>query len=81
MKNASIAILVAVALIASAQTPADHAHSDMEYRGNQGMGFAQDSTTHHFLLEKDGGAIQVTAKSPDSDRGQRRSRSNAPVAH
>ncbi|MGB8132325.1 MAG: hypothetical protein WCG81_21235 [Candidatus Angelobacter sp.] len=65
MKNTPIAILVAVALIASAQTRSDHAHHDMEHRGNQGMGFAQDKTTHHFLLHKDGGAIQVTANSAD----------------
>jgi hypothetical protein len=33
----------------------------MEMRGNEGMGFDQGKTTHHFLLNKDGGAIQVTA--------------------
>jgi hypothetical protein len=33
--------------------------------GKQGMGFAQDKTTHHFLLSKDGGIIQVTANSAD----------------
>lgn len=58
---------ITLALAASAQTPSvsdDHAkHHDMEERGNQGMGFAQDKTTHHFLLRKDGGAIQVTANS------------------
>jgi hypothetical protein len=41
-----------------------HDH-DMIQRGNQGMGFAQDKTTHHFLLHDDGGAIQVTANSTD----------------
>lgn len=59
---------VALALAASAQAPAsgEHAqHHDMDVRGNQGMGFAQDKTTHHFLLRKDGGAIQVTANSSD----------------
>lgn len=40
----------------------DHSkHRAMDKRGDQGMGFAQDKTTHHFLLRKDGGAIQVTA--------------------
>lgn len=29
--------------------------------GETAMGFSQVSTTHHFLLTKDGGAIQVTA--------------------
>jgi hypothetical protein len=37
----------------------------MDHRGNQGMGFAQDKTTHHFLLDKDGGTIQVAANSGD----------------
>jgi hypothetical protein len=40
----------------------DHA---MNQRGDQGMGFAQDKTTHHFLLSNDGGVIQVTANSAD----------------
>jgi hypothetical protein len=44
----------------------DHSkHQQMEHRGNQGMGFDQQKTTHHFLLRKDGGAIQVTANSAD----------------
>lgn len=47
-----------------AEQAAQHDH-DLMQRGNQGMGFAQDKTTHHFLLRKDGGAIQVTANSAD----------------
>jgi hypothetical protein len=48
----------------ASSAPQDHSkHHEMEKRGDQGMGFAQDKTTHHFLLRKDGGAIQVTAKS------------------
>ncbi|MFL6313435.1 MAG: hypothetical protein ACJ71W_15145 [Terriglobales bacterium] len=44
----------------------DHSkHEKMEHRGNQGMGFDQEKITHHFLLRKDGGAIQVTANSAD----------------
>ena len=39
------------------------ANHEMNMRGDQGMGFAQDKTTHHFLLRKDGGAIQVLANS------------------
>lgn len=43
-----------------------HDH-DMMKRGesDHGMGFAQDKTTHHFLVSKDGGVIQVTANSAD----------------
>jgi hypothetical protein len=43
----------------------DHAKQELDKRGNQGMGFRQDKTTHHFLLRKDGGEIQVTANSAD----------------
>jgi hypothetical protein len=43
----------------------DHSKHELDKRGNQGMEFAQDKTTHHFLLRKDGGAIQVTANSAD----------------
>src|SRR5438270_10525905 len=50
----------------TAAPPQDHSkHEKMEHRGNQGMGFAQNKITHHFLLRKDGGAIQVTANSAD----------------
>lgn len=43
-----------------------HAHDDpgasaMNERGEQGMGFAQTTTTHHFLLNAEGGVIQVEA--------------------
>ena len=63
MRKPLFAIFVLAALTGFAQT--DHARHDMEDRGNQGMGFAQDKTTHHFLLRKDGGTIQVTANSGD----------------
>jgi hypothetical protein len=41
--------------------PMHDAHSQMEERGEKGMGFSQAATTHHFLLKPDGGAIQVEA--------------------
>lgn len=44
-------------------TAHDHSKGALDKRGMQGMGFDQDKTTHHFLLRKDGGAIQVTANS------------------
>ena len=31
-------------------------------RGDEAMGFSHKKTTHHFLLAKDGGSIQVEAK-------------------
>jgi hypothetical protein len=65
------ALLVFSAVVAAQahdQTSAqpDHPkHEQMNKRGDQGMGFDQDKITHHFLLRKDGGAIQVTANSAD----------------
>jgi hypothetical protein len=66
-------LVVCAAAIAATPVPGmrvsgqqDHSkHGEMEKRGDQGMGFAQGKTTHHFLLRKDGGAIQVTANSDD----------------
>lgn len=37
---------------------------EMNERGNQGMGFSQEKTTHHFYLTKTGGIIEVRAKDP-----------------
>jgi hypothetical protein len=39
---------------------AEH-HCEMLQRGDQTMGFSHEKTTHHFLLYKDGGAIEVSA--------------------
>lgn len=48
------------------QATKQHDHDqEMIKRGDQGMGFAQAKTTHHFLLSKDGGTIQVTANTGD----------------
>jgi hypothetical protein len=38
-----------------------HEMAGMNERGNQGMGFSQEKTTHHFYLTKTGGIIQVEA--------------------
>jgi hypothetical protein len=35
--------------------------AEMNKRGDQGMGFSQEKTTHHFYLTKTGGVIQVEA--------------------
>jgi hypothetical protein len=40
-------------------------HSRMMQPGEQAMGFSQTQTTHHFLLRKDGGIIQVEANDPN----------------
>jgi hypothetical protein len=52
-------LLISLAL---AIAPAQHQHAASHDRANQGMGFDQQKTTHHFLLQKTGGTIEVTAK-------------------
>ncbi|HEY6273665.1 MAG TPA: hypothetical protein VIX19_16920 [Terriglobales bacterium] len=49
-----------------AAPPRDH---DSAHRGEQGMGFPQDATSHHFLLRPDGGVVQVTADSAADTAG------------
>jgi len=39
----------------------DSHHAGVEKHGDQAMGFSHDTTTHHFRLAADGGAIEVTA--------------------
>jgi hypothetical protein len=41
--------------------PMHDAHTQMDERGEKGMGFSQTATTHHFFLKSDGGVIQVEA--------------------
>src|ERR1017187_3160144 len=48
---------------ASPQTP-EQQHCAMMKRGDAGMGFSHEKTTHHFVLRKDGGAIQVSVNDP-----------------
>jgi len=36
-------------------------HDAMNRRGDEGMGFSQSKTTHHFLLSSEGGSIVVDA--------------------
>jgi hypothetical protein len=71
-KNAAIAALIMAVSIqpssrATAQTsPAMSAedHTKAMHHGAMAMGFSQTDTTHHFLLKKDGGVIEVEANSP-----------------
>jgi hypothetical protein len=55
---AALAALM-IPMSAAAQNPHDHALND---RGKRFMGFDQRATAHHFILLKDGGSIEVTAK-------------------
>ena len=57
MKNQLASVFFATALAALAQ-------HDMDKRGDHVMGFSHEKTTHHFLLTKDGGTIEVAANDP-----------------
>ena len=64
MKRKLIAAALALAFVACCQQPQDHADmhkAGVDQRGDQAMGFSHEKTTHHFLLYRDGGAIQVEA--------------------
>ena len=54
-------------------------HSMMMQHGEQAMGFSQTQTTHHFLLTKDGGVIQVEAN--ESNDTQSRDLIRTHLAH
>jgi hypothetical protein len=51
---------------ANTQTP-EQQHCAMMKRGDAGMGFSHEKTTHHFVLLKDGGVIQVSVNDPKDD--------------
>jgi len=62
-------VIVALTLSAysqqkDAQTSPSGQHSEMVKRGDHAMGFSHETTTHHFRLFKDGGAIEARADDP-----------------
>jgi hypothetical protein len=50
--------------VSSDQSQTQHSqhHAEVNRRGDKAMGFSHERTTHHFLLFKDGGAIEVHAR-------------------
>jgi hypothetical protein len=67
MKPTVILALLVFASVAQAQQKmaqedSAHGHCEMMKRGEKGMGFSQQATTHHFLLLADGGAIEIETK-------------------
>ena len=65
MKSSGIILLIVLFTFCGNAQDKKPSDQSLEQRGNQGMGFDQEKITHHFLLTKDGGVIQVTANSPD----------------
>jgi hypothetical protein len=57
---------IAVLLLSSLAMSQDTRHQQgVEQRGDQAMGFSHQMTTHHFLLTREGGAIEVEADDPN----------------
>jgi hypothetical protein len=71
--KAIVTVLVLASVIqaqqADTQTP-EQQHAAMMKRGDAGMGFSHEKTTHHFILLKDGGAIQVSVNDPKDDESR-----------
>jgi hypothetical protein len=55
----------------------DH-HASLDERGVMVMGFDQEVTAHHFLLFKDGGAIDVSVRNPSDVNNRDAIRSHLP---
>jgi hypothetical protein len=71
MKTKEILVILVLASAiqaqqANTQTP-EQQHCAMMKRGDVGMGFSHEKTTHHFVLLKDGGAIQVSVNDSKDD--------------
>jgi hypothetical protein len=59
MTRLTVILAFFASTLVAAQAPQDH-HAPT--RGEQGMGFDQNATVHHFYLHEDGGVIEVTVK-------------------
>jgi hypothetical protein len=66
MITTSIVMTLAASLLAAPVSAGQHSpqHTHAQDRAQHGMGFDQERTTHHFLVERSGGTIQVTANDP-----------------
>lgn len=92
-RNSRVVALIAVAVLAarsgrgSAPQPscaehhaaeADGHRAAVEERGDHVMGFDHERTTHHFLLEDSGGAIEIRANAADDTGSIEAIRSHLP---
>lgn len=69
IKAILVVLVFASALQAQQSNPqtTEQQHAAMMKRGDAGMGFSHEKTTHHFILLKDGGTIQVSVNDPKDD--------------
>ena len=62
MRVLSFALCAGLLLASPAAAQHDQHHAALDARGAKFMGFDQQATAHHFILTKDGGRIEVTAR-------------------
>ena len=62
MKITMFVLCGALLMAAPAAAQHDQHHAALDARGATFMGFDQKATAHHFILTKEGGRIEVTAK-------------------
>jgi hypothetical protein len=82
-----LALLVLPVRTAEGQHPDHHArpqagkehHGGVNERGDKAMGFSHKTTTHHFILLKEGGVIEVAAN--DARDGKSRDQIREHLAH
>jgi hypothetical protein len=55
-------LLLHMIIVLAATATGQHQHPHTQDRAQQGMGFDQQKTTHHFLIQTTGGTIEVTAR-------------------
>lgn len=71
MKVTAILLVLLCAPAIQAQQTAtrtpEEQHAAVMKRADAGMGFSHENTTHHFLLLKNGGTIQVSARDPKDE--------------
>jgi len=58
-KRLALTGLLGAALVFGQHEAATQHHGRVNERGDHAMGFSHMATAHHFLLDEDGGAIQV----------------------
>ena len=64
--TALLICLVCIRASAQQASPTGSEHfKEIDKRGDTAMGFSHEMTSHHFLLFKDGGAIEVEADGPN----------------
>ncbi len=74
-----VVLTLPVALAAQTENPcplhAEHMKA-LDQRGDKVMGFGHTRTRHHFLIERDGGVIQVEANDPADVQSRNQIRSH-----